>query len=112
MAHGGGGDVEKNQRRALPSIISFVALLISIRISRKISFFNASKSCVLAMDRPSPFTCFRIVSSLALPNRFLDGLGDSEPLFVVPLFGAPDCDPLPLPLNLCGNVLDFSHGRD
>lgn len=96
----------------LPSIISFVALLISIRTSRKISLFNASKSCVLAIDKPSPLTCFRIVSSLALPNRFLDGRGDSDPLFVVPLFGALDCDPPLLPLNLCGNVLDFSHGRD
>lgn len=96
----------------LPSIISLVALLISIRTSRKMSAFIASRSCALAIDRPSPFTCFRIVSSLALPNRFLDGRGDSDPLFVVPLFVAPDCDPLLLPLNLCGNVLDFSHGRD
>lgn len=93
-------------------MISFVALFSSIRISRKISALSASSSCELAMDKPSPLTCFRIVSSLALPNRFLDGLGDSEPLFVVPLFVVLDCAPPLLPLNLCGNVLDFSHGRD
>lgn len=96
----------------LPSMISFVALFSSIRISRKISAFSASSSCELAMDKPSPLTCFKIVSSLALPNLFLDGRGDSEPLFVVPLFVVLDCAPALLPLNLCGNVLDFSHGRD
>lgn len=93
-------------------MISFVALLSSIRISRRISALSASSSCELAMDKPSPLTCFRIVSSLALPNRFLDGRGDSAPpLFVVPLFCVPDCALELLPLNLCGNVLDFSHGR-
>lgn len=94
-------------------MISCFALLISKRISRKISALSVSKSCEFAMDSPpSPLTCFSIVSSLALPNRLRDGRGDSEPLFVLPLLVAADCELLlPLLLNLCGNVFDFSHGR-
>lgn len=84
--------------------------MISKRTSRKISAFSASNSCVFAMDKPSPLTCFNIVSSLALPNRFREGRGDSAPLFIVPLFVAFVCELLELP-NLCGNVFDFSHGR-
>lgn len=73
----------------LPSKISCFALLISSRMARMMSALKFSNSSGLASDRPppSPFTCFRIVSSLALPNRFRDGRGDSGPL--PPLFGAP-----------------------
>lgn len=63
-----------------------------------------------ANDSPSPLT-LSIVSSLALPKRLRIGRGDSLPLFDV-LFEAAlqfvfdDEEP-----SLCGNVLDFSHGR-
>lgn len=97
--------------KSIPSMISCFALFISNRTSRKISAFRASNSCELAIDKPSPFTCFNIVSSLALPKRFRDGRGDSAPLFVVPLFVVLDCVLFELPPNLCGNVFDFSHGR-
>lgn len=91
-------------------MISCFALLISIRTSRNISAFNDSSSCALAIDKPSPLTCFSIVSSLALPKRFRDGRGDSAPLLVLPLL-VPVCEFDALLLNLCGNVFDFSHGR-
>lgn len=103
-----------------PSRISCFAFWISARISRTISLRKLSSSCGVASDNASPFTCFRIVSSLALPKRLRDGRGDSEPLF----------DELPPPLafceaddgvdvmalafdepSLCGSVLDFSHWR-
>jgi hypothetical protein len=51
---------------------------------------------------------FKIVSSLALPNRFRDGFGDSAPL---PVDVFSDCDVELLP-SLCGNVFDFSHKRE
>ena len=62
-------------------------------------------------SNPRKRLTLRIVSSLALPNLFLIGLGDSLPLFVpLVLFDAlllPDeFEP-----NLCGKVLDFSQGR-
>lgn len=96
--------------RSLPSMISCFALFISNRTSHSISAFNVSSSCELAIDKPSPLTCFNMVSSLALPKRFRDGLGDSAPLLELPLLVAV-CEFNALLLSLCGKVFDFSHGR-
>lgn len=52
-----------------------------------------------------------IVSSLALPNRFRDGFGDSDPLRLVLLPLLALLWLLLLPPSLCGRVLDFSHAR-
>lgn len=79
-----------------------------------ISAFKFSKSLDVAMDRSPPFTCFNMVSSLALPKRFREGRGDSEPLLPLPPIVLqllpPDAELL-LPPSLCGNVFDFSYGR-
>lgn len=90
-------------------MISCFALAISHRISRRISSLKFSSSIELGSEKLSPLICLSIVSSLALPNRFRDGLGDSEPLRLVLLLVAL-LFWLLLP-SLCGNVLDFSQAR-
>lgn len=88
-------------------MISCFAFAISHRTSRKISSLKFSSSTELGRVKPSPLICLSIVSSLALPNRFRDGFGDSEPLRLVLLLVALFW----LLPNLCGSVLDFSHAR-
>lgn len=90
-------------------MISCFALAISHRISRRISSLKLSSSIELGREKLSPLI-LSIVSSLALPNRFRDGLGDSEPLRLVLLLVAL-LFWLLLPPSLCGNVLDFSQAR-
>lgn len=93
-------------------MISCFALAISHRISRKMSSLKLSSSIELGREKLSPLICLSIVSSLALPNRFRDGLGDSEPLRLVLLLVALLLFwLLLLLLSLCGNVLDFSQAR-
>lgn len=89
-------------------MISCFALAISHRISLIISSLKLSSSIELGREKLSPLICLSIVSSLALPNRFRDGFGDSEPLRLVLLLLALFWLLL---LSLCGSVLDFSHAR-
>lgn len=89
----------------IASIISCFAFAISFRISRIISSLKFSSSTELGSEKLSPLICFSMVSSLALPNRFREGFGDSEPLRLVLLLLVLFW----LLLSLCGSVLDFSH---
>lgn len=90
----------------LPSIMSCFILAISLRISRNISCFMASRS---ALDPPEvatafsamPFSFVTSISSAVEPKRLRPGFGDSEPLDDFPVGEDPFSKPRRSPESSC-----------